>query len=147
MEDRVARVDRVIVAWSLLLAACNKDDARDSGGESCMDDLPPSTQCPGTSVTGACAEETSAVEATSAASGGSCAISDDCANGQACVAPFDGEIGDFVCVPGCIGLMDDASWCADASACCDADAICTPRGYCVVPDAGTSGEGGSSGST
>jgi hypothetical protein len=66
-------------------------------------------------------------------------------SGQACVAPFDGEIGEFACVPDCIGIMDELSWCADASACCDAGATCTPRGYCVLPDAGTSGSSGSSG--
>jgi hypothetical protein len=139
----VARRD---LALAIVLVACGgKADA--GGGESFMDDLPPSTQCPGTSDTGVCAEDTSAVDESTAGNGEACTISEDCANGQSCVAPFDGEIGEFVCTPLCIGVMDELSWCADASACCDADAICTTRGYCVVQDGGTSGNGTTSADT
>jgi hypothetical protein len=139
----VARASAFAIA-ALVLAGCYA--SQDSGfaevGGSLMDDLPPSTNCPGTTETGACAESTGAID--ESGSGGTCQVSGDCPNGQACLAPFDGEIGEFACVPGCIGIMDEASWCADATACCDAEAICTMRGYCVLPDGGSSTSDGAS---
>ncbi|MCA9707218.1 MAG: hypothetical protein KDK70_15300 [Myxococcales bacterium] len=74
-----------------------------------------------------------------------CQLSGDCPGGQFCVAPFDESLGPEgkglnECVAECVGLMDEAKWCADAAACCDPAAECTDRGYCVLPEDST-GEG------
>jgi len=129
-----------------LLAGCTTDDGTGDATSigTLMDDLPPSTNCPGGTDTGACADDSGSA---SAGGAGSCQSGSDCMTGEGCLAPFDGEIGEFACVPGCIGIMDDDWWCADASACCDQSATCTMRGYCVLPEAGSDGSGGSGTST
>jgi hypothetical protein len=129
----------------LLLVACG-----DGGSYVYMDDDLPSENCPDTDSS-ACESTggvTTATSSTTASEGDTTGGSSDacevlgCEVGF-CVAPFDGEIGEFVCVPDCIGIMDEALWCADASACCDADAVCTDRGYCVPSESGSESGGGS----
>lgn len=64
---------------------------------------------------------------------GECMSSEDCQSGV-CIADFlDRERGPFACVSTCIGLMDEAHWCADDAACCDPNATCSSRGYCLPP--------------
>ncbi len=65
---------------------------------------------------------------------GACMSSDDCPSGV-CIADFiDRERRPFECVATCIGIMDEAHWCADDAACCDPRARCSNRGYCIVDD-------------
>jgi hypothetical protein len=139
------------VCLTVALASCSSDDSGGDGsasGGTLMDDLPPSTNCPGGSDTGGCQEDGGASASASAGGSGSCQSAADCMVGEGCLAPFDGEIGEFVCRPGCIGMMDEDWWCADASACCDPSATCTMRGYCVPSEDdsdGSSSNGSSSG--
>lgn len=83
-----------------------------------------------------------------------CTQSAECLDGEVCVAPFDQEAGPegkgaYECVSECVGIMDEARWCADAAACCDPTAECTDRGYCVHPEetGGSEGSGTTGGST
>jgi hypothetical protein len=133
----------------LLLVACG-----DGGGYVYMDDDLPSENCQDTDPSACATSSGGATTSTSTSTTGGVDGSTGGASGSCdelgceagfCVAPFDGEIGEFACVPDCIGIMDEALWCADASACCDAAAVCTDRGYCVPAGSGGSESGGSDG--
>jgi hypothetical protein len=157
MSDR-----RVIGIW-IALGACSACAASDrsSGADYgyMPEDLPSGEQCDTGQGSGG-ATDGCATGSTTAPRDGSmgspCDGSAECDEGLICSASFDGERGVFACVGGCIGIMDEARWCADASACCDPNATCSPRGYCTVTSddtttstdsTSTTGHGESSGTT
>jgi hypothetical protein len=143
----------VLIVWGLALSSssvsCSDSNDSASGADYGYmdDDIPSGERCAtGTTAGEGSAEpcETSSTgDPAPGAAGSPCDRSLDCNDDLVCAAFFDrGERGVYACVEACIGVMDEARWCADASACCDPDAVCTARGYCILPDTGDTGDTG-----
>ncbi len=128
---------RWVLVWLSCVAGCGGKESA-LGGDDFIDEPVPPKGCDAT--TGAdtdCRDQL--------IPDGDCLATDDCMGGW-CVAPFDGDIGRFVCRETCIELNDEASWCLDAAACCDPAATCSSRGYCeaaiTATDTGIDSGGG-----
>jgi hypothetical protein len=148
---------RVLIVWGLALSSSSVScfEAEDSAGADygyMDDDIPSGERCAtgtsgGEGSTQPC-ETSSTGDPDPGAAGSPCDGSLDCNDDLVCAAFFDrGERGVYACVEACIGVMDEARWCADASACCDPDAVCTARGYCISPDNGDTGDTDETGDT
>ena len=117
-------------------ACAEKDDGLESD-DVYMDDDVPAGSCMSESG-GGC--DTEAVgEASMGEVAGTCESTLECADGEACIATFDGDIGEFECAASCIGDMDETRWCLDDAGCCEASSICSERGYCTPGDAAATG--------
>lgn len=125
----------------------------DSGAEAATDDFIDMDTPPGNCSAGTGAEPCPDPGTTGSPEGGPCVDSQDCAGGNACVAPFDGQVGNFVCEAQCVPLEFPGAWCLDDGACCDPQAVCTTRGLCVIVEgqlddtAGDSTSGDSTGAS
>lgn len=146
MSARVLTTLVVVLAASPIGGCFAKSDAAGGADIGYMpDEVPSGERCDTGDGSGTSAEacETTGGTVPEGAVGSPCDGSVECNAGLVCAAPFDrGERGVYACVGACIGLMDEARWCADASACCDPDALCTTRGYCIAPQTGTTGTTG-----
>ena len=134
------RMSRARVAWVFAWLHLGCSDG------SYMDDIPPSGHTDGTTGTGTGASMgtdggTGTGAGPSTSTGGDrdqCKSTVECGDGLVCAADFEGDDrGPYACVPDCIGIMDEARWCADAGACCDPAATCTDRGYCIADGSST----------
>lgn len=145
------RVPRVLlVSLALAVAACGDDAGQAEAGET-TPPPPAMTAAPGTTTTATTATDTSG-------STGPAPAGCDCASGEYCAAPHQRGVIDpgddalvYGCQAECVPAEEPSVWCREDAPSCCAGLSCDEFGFCVDPNAVSTGSGsgtaGGSGST